>query len=212
MEPGRLHRKRWPPSIGTRGRVQLDCMAAIVGIRSERVSCGDIDETGVCVACGLKDGLQHHYLVTREEGGSDDEWNLITSCVGCHDKLHWRQSRRIKAGLARAVAGKKLGRPRAKGATIKRILELRSQGMGMVAIARKPRCGSGTVHTSIWRLAVLHQCIRPLIGAFAPGHHGYQRAIDLINGQASIEPSGSPVFDRAGKTDLHLLVLSRRPR
>ena len=33
MEPGRLHRKRWPPSIGTRGRVQLDCMAAIVGIR-----------------------------------------------------------------------------------------------------------------------------------------------------------------------------------
>ena len=35
MEPGRLHRKRWPPSIGTRGRVQLDCLAAIVGIRIE---------------------------------------------------------------------------------------------------------------------------------------------------------------------------------
>ncbi len=34
MEPGRLHRKRWPPSIGTRGRVQSDCLAAIVGIRS----------------------------------------------------------------------------------------------------------------------------------------------------------------------------------
>ena len=33
MEPGRLHRKRWPPSIGTRGRVQSDCLAAIVGIR-----------------------------------------------------------------------------------------------------------------------------------------------------------------------------------
>jgi len=31
--------------------------------------------------------------------------------------------------------------------------------------------------------AVLHQCIRPLIGAFcAPGHHGYQRACDLITG------------------------------
>jgi hypothetical protein len=25
--------------------------------------------------------------------------------------------------------------------------------------------------------AVLHQCIRPLIGACAPGHHGYQRAM-----------------------------------
>jgi hypothetical protein len=34
--------------------------------------------------------------------------------------------------------------------------------------------------------AVLHQCIRPLIGAcWAPGHHGYQRACDLITGQAS---------------------------
>jgi hypothetical protein len=30
--------------------------------------------------------------------------------------------------------------------------------------------------------AVLHQCIRPLIGASAPGHHGYQRACDLITG------------------------------
>jgi len=31
--------------------------------------------------------------------------------------------------------------------------------------------------------AVLHQCIRPLIGAFcAPGHHGYQRACELISG------------------------------
>jgi hypothetical protein len=31
--------------------------------------------------------------------------------------------------------------------------------------------------------AVLHQCIRPLIGAgCAPGHHGYQRACGLISG------------------------------
>jgi hypothetical protein len=50
--------------------------------------------------------------------------------------------------------------------------------------------------------AVLHQCIRPLIGAcFAPGHHGYQRACDLLSRQASIGPFGSPVFARAGKTD-----------
>src|SRR5262245_1923138 len=55
--------------------------------------------------------------------------------------------------------------------------------------------------SSIWRLAVLHQCIRPLIGAFAPGHHGDQRACDLISGQASSGPFGSPVFARAGKTD-----------
>ena len=38
---------------------------------------------------------------------------------------------------------------------------------------------------------VLHQCIRPLFGAHcAPGHHGYQRACDLISGQASTGPLG----------------------
>src|ERR1700733_9045746 len=60
-------------------------------------------------------------------------------------------------------------------------------------------------------VAVLHQCIRPLIGAFcAPGHHGYQRACVLIRGQASIGPFGSPVFARARKTDPPFrLVLSQ---
>src|SRR5260370_9206179 len=56
--------------------------------------------------------------------------------------------------------------------------------------------------SSSCRFAVLHQCIRPLIGACgAPGHHGYQRACVLINGQASIGPFGSPVFARARKTE-----------
>jgi hypothetical protein len=50
--------------------------------------------------------------------------------------------------------------------------------------------------------AVLHQCIRSLIGALvAPNHHGYQRACDLISGQASTGANGSPVFACAGKTD-----------
>ena len=59
--------------------------------------------------------------------------------------------------------------------------------------------------------AVLHQCIRPLFGArCAPGHHGYQRACDLITGQASTGLFGSPVFACAGKTDLHhRLILSQ---
>src|SRR5207253_10283707 len=59
--------------------------------------------------------------------------------------------------------------------------------------------------------AVLHQCIRPLIGACcAPGHHGYQRACVLISGQTSIGPFGSPVFARARKTDPPFcLVLSQ---
>ena len=58
---------------------------------------------------------------------------------------------------------------------------------------------------------VLHQCIRPLLGArCAPGHHGYQRACGLISRQASTGPFGSPVFACAGKTDLHhRLILSQ---
>jgi hypothetical protein len=56
--------------------------------------------------------------------------------------------------------------------------------------------------SSICRLAVLHQCIRPLIGAWcAPGHHGHQRAYVLISGQASSGPFGSPGFACAVKTD-----------
>jgi hypothetical protein len=55
--------------------------------------------------------------------------------------------------------------------------------------------------SSIWQITVLHQCIRPLIGACAPGHHGYQRACDLIRRQASTGPFGSPVFACTGKTD-----------
>ena len=54
----------------------------------------------------------------------------------------------------------------------------------------------------ICRMWVLHQCIRPHIGAcHAPGHYGYQRACDLINVQASTGPTGPPVFARTGKTD-----------
>src|SRR5712675_415461 len=36
---------------------------------------------------------------------------------------------------------------------------------------------------------------------FAPDHHGYQRACDLVSGQASIGPFGSPVCARARKTE-----------
>jgi len=64
--------------------------------------------------------------------------------------------------------------------------------------------------SSSCRFAVSHQCIRPLIGACAPGHHGYQRACVLITGQASSRPFGSPVFASVGKTvPPSLLILSR---
>src|SRR6516164_2537127 len=67
----------------------------------------------------------------------------------------------------------------------------------------RPRVARGLVNLAD---VVLRQCIRPLIGAcWAPGHHGYQRAFELISGQASNRPFGSPVFACGGKTDPPLL-------
>jgi len=60
----------------------------------------------------------------------------------------------------------------------------------------------------------LHQCIRPLLGAHcAPDHHRYQRACDLISGQASTR--GIWVTSvRMRQEDRFSIVVSssRRPR
>ena len=59
----------------------------------------------------------------------------------------------------------------------------------------------------------LHQCIRPLVGArWAPGHHGNQRACDLITGQASVGHLGHQCSQVPGRPILHLFSSSRRPR
>jgi len=82
-------------------------------------------------------------------------------------------------------------------------------------VAIDPNVWSGRASqevSSSWRLAVLHQCIRPLIGAFAPGHHGYQRACDLVSGQASTGHSGHQCSHAPGRPILHLFSSSRRPR
>ena len=70
-----------------------------------------------CVACGLDDpaALEHHHLVPRSQGGSDDETNLVTYCGVCHGKAHaMRRPNNIRAltkvGLATAKErGVKLG-------------------------------------------------------------------------------------------------------
>jgi hypothetical protein len=72
-----------------------------------------------CVACGSKDDLQHRPLVTKTEGGSDNDANRITLCTSCHDKLHrqrygaGKHSKRIKTALAaRRARGASVGRPK----------------------------------------------------------------------------------------------------
>ena len=46
----------------------------------------------------------------------------------------------------------------------------------------------------------------------APGHHGYQRACVLVNGQASTGHLGHQYSHALGKPNLHLVSSSRRPR
>jgi DNA invertase Pin-like site-specific DNA recombinase len=49
---------------------------------------------------------------------------------------------RVRAGMATAKAkGKTVGRPKASEETLQRIRELRSQGMGMLRVAREVGCG-----------------------------------------------------------------------
>ena len=47
---------------------------------------------------------------------------------------------------------------------------------------------------------------------FAPDHHGYQRACDLISGQASTGHLGHQCSHAPGRPILHLFSSSRRPR
>ena len=98
-----------------------------------------------CVACLAKEDLQHHHLVMRTEGGSDDDTNLVTLCTACHYKLHQRQvngtynhrERRLE-GIANAKAnGVKFGRkpklsPFQRAEAIKR----RAAGETLASIAK----------------------------------------------------------------------------
>src|SRR5215471_16114722 len=59
---------------------------------------------------------------------------------------------------------------------------------------------------------VSHQCIRPRIGADAPGYHGNPRTPGLITGHASKGYLGSSVLGCAGKTIVHLLSSLAEPR
>jgi 5-methylcytosine-specific restriction endonuclease McrA len=41
-----------------------------------------------CRFCGTTRALHTHHIVYRSEHGSNDEQNLITLCLGHHDKVH----------------------------------------------------------------------------------------------------------------------------
>src|SRR5437660_3849392 len=89
----------------------------------------------------------------------------------------------------------------ATGATRTRMIRMYGPAARCKRFRQPGRCGLASMYpASDWSV-------------FAPGHHGYQRAFELISGQASNGPFGSPVFACAGKTDPPSSShSSRRPR
>jgi hypothetical protein len=79
--------------------------------------------------------------------------------------------------------------------------------------ANDPMYGPAVRCKRLWSTlvdAVLRQCIRSLIGACAPDHHGNQRACDLISGQASMGHLGHQCSHAPGRPILHRrLILSQ---
>ena len=68
------------------------------------------------------------------------------------------------------------------------------------------RCKRKSVNLEHSGLAPMYPALR--WSSWAPGHHGYERAFDLISGQASSGLFGSPVFACAGKTGCSIVLLS----
>lgn len=42
----------------------------------------------ICRFCTRRETLQVHHIVLRSAGGPDQDWNGITLCGRCHEKVH----------------------------------------------------------------------------------------------------------------------------
>jgi hypothetical protein len=96
-----------------------------------------------CVACGSTEDLQHHHLVARAKGGSDDDSNLITLCRGCAAK----KAQGVKLGGLNAGVLKARDEAKARAEALRPILaELASLSARAIAAelnARKVPTPSG---------------------------------------------------------------------
>jgi hypothetical protein len=103
-----------------------------------------------CAACGSTKELNHHHLVPRANGGSEEPENLVTLCAECHDLVHsrpyhWRELWQV--GIARAKSnGWKPGRP--LSVDREEIRRLRDQGVSPEKIWKM----LGVARSSVYRV------------------------------------------------------------
>ena len=106
-----------------------------------------------CCVCGKKEDLNHHHIIPKSSGGSNDETNIVTLCYEHHNWIHSRKYRDninhrklIKNGQARARArGVQIGRAPLSQDKINEIIKLRKTGMGMNRIAKQMSVGNSQV-------------------------------------------------------------------
>ena len=61
-----------------------------------------------CALCGTSENLEHHHVIPKQDGGTDDEANILTLCSEHHAALHgitltkerkgWGSPNRIRKG------------------------------------------------------------------------------------------------------------------
>lgn len=125
-------------------------------LNNRPVSCHlfEIDQThGICDSCGkYSSRRQKHHVLPVSLGGSNEESNLITICIYCHDIIHNRancySSGMIKKGMERAVErGVRLGPPiKVTSQHLTDALALLEKGMSYERISKKLKISVGAIH------------------------------------------------------------------
>ena len=107
-------------------------------------------KTTFCVICGDVKNLQHHHVIPKARGGTDDPTNFITLCVKHHEKIHQvrpgtfnknSELRKLKQaeGIAKGKA-KGVYKGRKKQLDYDLICKLFLTGIGATKVANKTGC------------------------------------------------------------------------
>jgi hypothetical protein len=156
-----------------------------------------------CAACGSKDDLQHHHLVTRSEGDSDDERNLITLCDPCRAKLRERRSDgptaadRLNEAAGRRRFLSDLGGDRGPLRAISSAIKAKGFAISHEGVSRQA-CQSVPASQLRWRSRSANESL----GEGRPGAQGQPRAVSnrRVTKPWSVSRSAKPRFEAIAAT------------
>tara|TARA_B110000211_G_scaffold195213_1_gene223751 strand:+ start:49 stop:537 length:489 start_codon:yes stop_codon:yes gene_type:complete len=109
-------------------------------------------KTTFCVMCGDVKNLDHHHIIAKVNGGTDDPENLITLCQEHHGKLHqfrpgaWNNRKQLQAeGIAKAKAK---GVYKGKPVTLNHdeMVKMFMKGISAIEISKIHQCSRAAVY------------------------------------------------------------------